>query len=129
MLEMEKQIRLDIREVLSYFNIDKEEKDNIIDEVMYVLRDNGIFEELISKKELEDYKNNTLSTIHNIETEYQEQIKKIQEEISIYKEKIQKLKDIINNDSDKKILEKKLAIELKKNKILKETLNYVLELI
>lgn len=129
MLEMEKQIRLDIREVLSYFNIDNEEKDNIIDEVMYVLRDNGIFEELISKKELEDYKNNTLSTIHNIETEYQEQIKKIQEEISIYKEKIQKLKDIINNDSDKKILEKKLAIELKKNKILKETLKYVLELI
>lgn len=129
MLEMEKQIRLDIREVLSYFNIDNEEKDNIIDEVMYVLRDNGIFEELISKKELEDYKNNTLSTIHNIETEYQEQIKKIQEEISIYKDKIQKLKDIINNDSDKKILEKKLAIELKKNKILKETLNYVLELI
>lgn len=129
MLEMEKQIRLDIREVLSYFNIDKEEKDNIIDEVMYVLRDNGIFEELISKKELEDYKNNTLSTIHNIETEYQERIKKIQEEISIYKDKIQKLKDIINNDSDKKILEKKLAIELKKNKILKETLKYVLELI
>lgn len=129
MLEMEKQIRLDIREVLSYFNIDNEEKDNIIDEVMYVLRDNGIFEELISKKELEDYKNNTLSTIHNIETEYQEQIKKIQEEISIYKDKIQKLKDIINNDSDKKILEKKLAIELKKNKILKETLKYVLELI
>lgn len=129
MLEMEKQIRLDIREVLSYFNIDKEEKDNIIDEVMYVLRDNGIFEELISKKELEDYKNNTLSTIHNIETEYQERIKKIQEEISIYKDKIQKLKDIINNDLDKKILEKKLAIELKKNKILKETLKYVLELI
>ena len=129
MLEMEKQIRLDIREVLSYFNIDNEEKDYIIDEVMYVLRDNGIFEELISKKELEDYKNNTLSTIHNIETEYQEQIKKIQEEISFYKEKIQKLKDIINNDSDKKILEKKLAIELKKNKILKETLKYVLELI
>lgn len=129
MLEMEKQIRLDIREVLSYFNIDNEEKDNIIDEVMYVLRDNGIFEELISKKELEDYKNNTLSTIHNIETEYQERIKKIQEEISIYKDKIQKLKDIINNDSDKKILEKKLAIELKKNKILKETLKYVLELI
>lgn len=129
MLEMEKQIRLDIREVLSYFNIDKEEKDNIIDEVMYVLRDNGIFEELISKKELEDYKNNTLSTIHNIETEYQERIKKIQEEVSIYKDKIQKLKDIINNDSDKKILEKKLAIELKKNKILKETLKYVLELI
>lgn len=129
MLEMEKQIRLDIREVLSYFNIDNEEKDYIIDEVMYVLRNNGIFEELISKKELEDYKNNTLSTIHNIETEYQEQIKKIQEEISFYKEKIQKLKDIINNDSDKKILEKKLAIELKKNKILKETLKYVLELI
>lgn len=129
MLEMEKQIRLDIREVLSYFNIDKEEKDNIIDEVMYVLRDNGIFEELISKKELEDYKNNTLSTIYNIETEYQERIKKIQEEISIYKDKIQKLKDIINNNSDKKILEKKLAIELKKNKILKETLKYVLELI
>lgn len=129
MLEMEKQIRLDIREVLSYFNIDNEEKDYIIDEVMYVLRDKGIFEELISKKELEDYKNNTLSTIHNIETEYQEQIKKIQEEISFYKEKIQKLKDIINNDSDKKILEKKLAIELKKNKILKETLKYVLELI
>lgn len=129
MLEMEKQIRLDIREALSYFNIDNEEKDNIIDEVMYVLRDNGIFEELISKKELEDYKKNTLATIQSIEAEYQEKIKKIQEEISICKEKIQKLKDIINNDLDKKILEKKLAIELKKNKILKETLNYVLELI